>query len=71
MTTRPLIAMAMLFLLDPLPLQASEFRLITYADGRPDGGIRQSADTSESVDSPGDIFVFDQKLLAEHADTEI
>ena len=71
MKTRLLIATAILFLLNPLLLQASEFRLITFADGRPDGGIRQHADISEGVDSPGDIFVFDQKLLAEDADTVI
>eukprot|EP01064_Diplonema_japonicum_P009508 TRINITY_DN169_c0_g1_i12.p2 TRINITY_DN169_c0_g1~~TRINITY_DN169_c0_g1_i12.p2 ORF type:complete len:189 (+),score=55.82 TRINITY_DN169_c0_g1_i12:79-645(+) len=37
----------------------------TFADGRPDGGIRQSADVEDGLDSPGDIFVFDQKLLAD------
>ena len=60
-----------LFLIQPPFLQASEFHLVTYADGRPDGGIRQSADTNDGVDSPGDVFVFDQKLLAEDADTVI
>ena len=35
-------------------------RLLTFADGRPDGGIRQGADTEDGLDSPGDIFVFDQ-----------
>lgn len=38
--------------------------IITFADGRPDGGIRQSADVEDGLDSPGDVFVFDQKLLA-------
>ena len=65
-----LFILAML-MLQPLCLHASESRLITYADGRPDGGIRQSADTNDGVDSPGNIFVFDQKLLAENADTVI
>lgn len=50
---------------------AGEFRLVTYADGRPDGGIRQSADGGDGLDSPGDIFVFDQKLLAEDVQTVI
>lgn len=66
-----LLVLATLLLIQPLCLQASEFRLVTYADGRPDGGIRQSADANDGVDSPGDIFVFDQKLLAEDADTVI
>jgi len=45
--------------------------IITFADGRTDGGIRQSADTEDGLDSPGDIFVFDQKLLADDAKTVI
>ena len=60
-----------LLLIQPLCLQAGEFRLVTYADGRVDGGIRQGADTEDGLDSPGDIFVFDQKLLAEDAQTVI
>jgi hypothetical protein len=50
---------------------AGEVRLVTYADGRTDSGIRQNADRDDSLDSPGDIFVFDQKLLAEDAKTVI
>jgi hypothetical protein len=52
-------------------LQAGEFRLVTYADGRTDGGIRQGANTGDNPDSPGDIFVFDQKLLGEDGETVI
>ena len=52
-------------------LQADEFRLVTYADGRVDGGIRQGANANDSQDSPGDIFVFDQKLLGEDGETVI
>eukprot|EP01059_Diplonema_ambulator_P009585 TRINITY_DN194_c0_g2_i2.p1 TRINITY_DN194_c0_g2~~TRINITY_DN194_c0_g2_i2.p1 ORF type:complete len:172 (+),score=50.66 TRINITY_DN194_c0_g2_i2:59-574(+) len=46
-------------------------RFTTFADGRPDGGIRQSADGEDGLDSPGDVFVFDQKLLADDANTVI
>lgn len=45
--------------------------IITYADGRPDGGIRQGANIEDGLDSPGDVFVFDQKLLAEDSETII
>ena len=45
--------------------------IITFADGRTDGGIRQSADPDDGRDSPGDIFVFDQKLLAADSKTVI
>jgi len=45
--------------------------ILTFADGRIDGGIRQSADTDDGLDSPGDIFVFDQKLLANDEETVI
>ena len=45
--------------------------IVTYADGRVDGGIRQSADVEDGYDSPGDVFVFDQKLLAADASTVI
>ena len=45
--------------------------IITFADGRKDGGIRQSAATDDRLDSPGDIFVFDQKLLAADSKTVI
>jgi len=52
-------------------LQAGQFRLVTYADGRTDGGIRQGADSDDGADTPGDVFVFDQKLLAKDAETVI
>ena len=65
------LIVAALVNIQPVCLQAGESRLITYADGRPGGGIRQIAETSDAVDSPGDIFVFDQKLLAEDAETVI
>jgi hypothetical protein len=45
--------------------------MITYADGQADGGIRQGAAANEAVDAPGNLFVFDQKLLAEDAETVI
>lgn len=44
---------------------------LTFADGRADGGIRQGADSEDGLDSPGDVFVFDQKLLAADAETVI
>lgn len=49
----------------------NKFTLTTFADGRVDGGIRQSAEVEDGFDSPGDVFVFDQKLLAEDAITVI
>jgi hypothetical protein len=66
-----LLVLSTLILIQPLCLKAGEFRLVTYADGRPDGGIRQSAEPDNGIDSPGDIFIFDQKLLAEDAKTVI
>lgn len=65
------IAVTAVLLIQQTCLQASEFRLVTYADGRAGGGIRQGADTDDSPDSPGDIFVFDQKLLGEDGETVI
>ena len=44
---------------------ANEWRLITFADGLAGAGIRQFAEHDDARDSPGGIFVFDQKLLAE------
>ena len=60
-------------LLTPIALTAAadEEFLLTFADGRSDGGIRQGADVEDGLDSPGDVFVFDQKLLAADADTVI
>ncbi len=52
-------------------VQASELIIITFADARADGGIRQSANIKNPHDSPGNIFVFDQKLLAKDANTVI
>lgn len=45
--------------------------LLTFADGRADGGIRQGANIEDGMDSPGDVFVFDQKLLAADKHTVI
>lgn len=45
--------------------------ITTFADGRKDGGIRQGADADNGLDSPGDVFVFDQKLLAADSKTVI
>ncbi|MDE1464658.1 dirigent protein [Spartinivicinus poritis] len=46
-------------------------QMITYADIRENigiipGNIRQNAETEDRLDSPGDIFVFDQILLGEN-----
>ena len=71
MTYMTRIVLTVALLVQHCCLQADEFRLVTYADGRADGGIRQGADANTGPDSPGDIFVFDQKLLAEDADTVI
>ncbi|MEM7351519.1 MAG: hypothetical protein AAF657_11975 [Acidobacteriota bacterium] len=54
-----------------LTASADELTFLTFADGRTDGGIRQGADVEDGLDSPGDVFVFDQKLLAADADTVI
>jgi len=67
MQHRILTVLAVVVLTLQSAARAGEFRLLTYADGRPDGGIRQGADTDDGLDSPGDIFVFDQKLLAADA----
>lgn len=67
----PKVLVAAVLLVQAPVLQAGDFRLVTFADGRPDGGIRQGADTGDGSDSPGDIFAFDQKLLAEDAATVI
>ncbi len=55
----------------PFTVQADNIELVTYADGRSGGGIRQGAATDDGLDSPGDIFVFDQQLLAADAKTII
>ena len=54
-----------------LPAIAKDCTIITFADGRPGGGIRQSAETEDGLDSPGDIFVYDQQLLAADKETVI
>ena len=64
------ISLALVVLLS-LPANAKDCTIITYADGRPDGGIRQSAENEDGLDSPGDIFVFDQQLLAADKETVI
>lgn len=45
--------------------------IMTFADGRTGGGIRRGADADDGLDSPGDIFVFDQQLLASDSETVI
>jgi hypothetical protein len=52
-------------------VQADEIEILTFADGRSDGGIRQGAAGEDGLDSPGDVFVFDQKLLGADAKTPI
>jgi hypothetical protein len=51
--------------------EAADLIIITFADGRTDGGIRQGSDIEDRLDSPGDMFVFDQKLLADDKNTVI
>ncbi len=51
--------------------QAAAIEIVTYADGRSGGGIRQAAAADDGLDSPGDIFVFDQHLLAADGKTII
>jgi len=55
----------------PVVANANDDAIITYADGRIGGGIRQGADIQDALDSPGDVFVFDQKLLASDLKTVI
>lgn len=50
---------------------ADTLEFVTFADARPDGGIRTGADIEDGLDSPGDVFVFDQQLLDDDADTVI
>jgi hypothetical protein len=57
-----------ILLLFQAPIRAGGSVIITFADGRVSGGIRQSTD---QFDSLGSVFVFDQKLLAEDAQTVI
>ena len=66
-----LTASVLLLAFFQLPAGADEETILTFADGRTDGGIRQGADVEDGLDSPGDVFVFDQKLLAADADTVI
>ena len=58
-----LFCVLFLFFATNLYADSKWYTLLTYADGRSDGGIRQSAEGENSLDSPGGIFVFDQKLL--------
>ena len=66
-----LVASAVTMALLPTTALADDITLLTFADGRTDGGIRQGADVEDGLDSPGDVFVFDQKLLGADADTVI
>ena len=52
-------------------VNASSLELTTFADARPDGGIRTGADIEDGLDSPGDVFVFDQQLLDADGNTVI
>jgi hypothetical protein len=75
MSNRPLPLLPLVLLLLPGAFAAlaapPERVLITYADARAGGGIRQNTDRDAELDSPGDTFVFDQKLLAQDAETVI
>lgn len=51
--------------------EPKEIAFVTFADARPDGGIRQAAVGHGKKDAPGNIFVFDQNLLADDAKTVI
>lgn len=51
-----------------VPVSAERLKVITFADARVDGGIQQSVN---KLDMPGNVFVFDQKLLAEDRQTVI
>ncbi len=50
---------------------ADDLAFVTFADGGIDGGIRQASDGDDGLDSPGDVFVFDQNLLASDTNTVI
>ena len=74
MNTRLMVVAGTTLLLALINTQAisdDTITIITFADGRAGGGIRQGADIEDGLDSPGDIFVFDQKLLASDASTVI
>ena len=52
----------------PLCTQAGVRQILTYADiqdGIPDvpGNMFQNADTEDGLDSPGDVYIFDERLL--------
>ena len=67
----PIVCAGVVLVSLAVPALADEDFLLTFADGRSDGGIRQGADVEDGLDSPGDVFVFDQKLLAADAETVI
>ncbi len=62
---------ALLLALLQLPAEAENYAILTFVDGRTDGGIRQGANIEDGFDSPGDVFAFDQKLLAGDTKTVI
>lgn len=66
-----LVASTLLFTACQHASLANELRVVIYADARPEGGIRQGPETEDGLDSPGDIFVFDQRLLAEDLQTVV
>jgi len=51
--------------------KSDDLTIVTFADGRSDGGIHQSVDAENTLDSPGNVFIFDQKLLADDKSTVI
>jgi len=55
---------ALLLALLQLPAESKDYTILTFADGRTDGGIRQGANIEDGFDFPGDVFVFDQKLIS-------
>ncbi|MDH5229762.1 MAG: dirigent protein [Gammaproteobacteria bacterium] len=74
MDIRRVLVLAIIVFLVLMSFQVSaddKTTIVTFADGRADGGIRQAADSGDGLDSPGDVFVFDQKLLASDSNTVI
>lgn len=66
-----LLAPLLLLTTHQLLAKSDHRSFVTFADARNDGGIAQSSDGGDGEDSPGDIFVFDQKLLSEDTQTVI
>jgi len=62
---------ALVLIFVQLTAEAKDQTFVTFADGRTHGGIRQGSAIDDGQDSPGDIFVFDQKILAQDTMTAI